>query len=193
MRIPLHPHSFLSNDLNADTEKKCFERPPRPGTSIGVVGDKDLGGTLGGYVRVKGPPKIGDDGNSLSQNFTYGITNAHVALGNHPSILRGLLESQEELPRAIGRLEIPIQSPFEEDRVELIMELEYLVDHALQSDIELKSLGSETTFEEEGTTDPELRKKQIEKKAKVQQLVDRINTVRNQNSQLGYLKAAPLG
>lgn len=66
-----------------DVTPKIFERPPEPGCSIGVVGEENGTGTLGGYVKVL-EHTVNADGISTPCERVYALTCAHVALGGSP-------------------------------------------------------------------------------------------------------------
>lgn len=62
---------------------KFFEQPPDPGCSIGVIGEENGTGTLGGYVKVL-EHTVDADGISTPCERVYALTCAHVALGGSP-------------------------------------------------------------------------------------------------------------
>lgn len=66
-----------------DIASEFFDRPPNPGCSIGVTGEKRGTGTLGGYVKVVEQTA---DANGISTPYerVYALTCAHVALGGSP-------------------------------------------------------------------------------------------------------------
>jgi hypothetical protein len=70
-----------------------FERPPKPGSSLGAMADDKESGTLGGYIRVS-QNTAEPYGNTIKIERTYSLTNAHVVLGHDPKKFRQLWAKQ---------------------------------------------------------------------------------------------------
>jgi hypothetical protein len=111
------PVPGVSKFLNPDD----FTWPPLPGASIGVEHERGSG-TLGGYVRVQ-EPTTDETGQSTFHDRTYGITNAHVALGDQlPKVFREIRWDRNSFQQ--GR---QIRSPSLEDCENFVENLQRVI------------------------------------------------------------------